>query len=1113
MFKPHTTITRALMTLLLVIAPMTMWAQEPNPKFSLTTRMFLSEQQQTEQPAKAPQRTPGQLQRKQTRGIIARPDTIGNTVYIACFIHLADPSNLSEVEALGVHIQSTFPNLDFVTARVPVNQLEALAAIDNVTKIRVAKQMRPTTDVARQFTNVDDLLLLSQDATAMGITTKYDGTGIILGIIDTGIDFQHIAFKDKDGNSRIKRAYIYDGNGVGQEYTTTAAISNLTTDDDREDHGTHTASTAGGSSVIITRQSDSDFTVTVTDNHAEATYGGMAPGTELYLAGVRNLNDADLNTSLQKMVEYADAQNKPLVVSNSWGGNWGPHDGSSSISDIIAQHFDDAHPNRIILFAAGNEAGRSDSNITGGVFLQKTAATAADPLATIIYTPAELGNRYDGVFASAWSNTRLNCKIHVLDNNTGAILKTWTCTAPQTKYFDELDNYYYGNLTVQIEPNYNQYLLYLYSTNGLFVDDSDLGDYTLAIEVYPENGGTDNIRMWGDDNGYFTSAGLNTPGHTWLDGNDDMSVGDEATIPEAISVGAYVSKNHITNYQGIQYSYTYNTLDDIAYFSSYATPELNPSGIALPWITAPGAVVVAGVNHFHTTDVDDYSYYSQGNSSLIVNNPNNPYGSMQGTSMATPVAAGIVAQWLQAANSVGKALTGNEVKTIMAQTAIKDAYSTTGPNASHFGANGKIDALAGIHYILENYGGGVTPQPVIPFIGSGKYDLVTSASSLAADDKILLAYTDGDAPVVLSTNQKTNNREATTDVTLNTDGTLTPGNNAQVITLEKIGSYFLFNVGTGYLYAASSSGNQLKTKATADANAEASISINGGDATIQFQGTNSRNLIRYNPNNGSPLFACYASNSTTGSLPQIYRELPIPTIYLNNDGTGNAEAIAANDGKRATAVLSNRILFKDNTWNTLCLPFALDDLTGTPLQDATVKTLSQAAYDEQSGTLTLTFSEPLNAIEAGKPYLVKWDADADITSPVFPDVTISSTVNNIQTQYIDFIGCTTPVVLAANDNTRLFLSTDNQLYWPDEDVTVNACRAYFALNGLTAGQPSTSGAPALRIVHNLDGESTTTDLNDLNSGTPSTTKFLRNGVLYILRDGITYDPLGRIVNY
>ena len=1109
MNKSHSTITRALTTLLLVIAPM-MWAQETNPKFSLTTRMFLSEQQeQSEQPANAPQRPTG-MRHKQHQSLIARPDTIGNTVYIACFIHLADPTNLSELEAIGVQILSTFPNLDFVTARVPVTQLDALAAIDNVTKIKVARQMQPTTDVARQLTNVDDLLTLSQDATNLGITTKYDGTGVILGIVDVGIDFQHIAFKDKDGNSRIKRAYVYSGNGNGQEYTTTAAISNLTTDTDDEDHGTHTASTAGGSSVIVNKINDNNFTVTVTDDHANATYGGMAPAAELYLAGIQDLNDAELANSFQKIAEYADEQNKPLILSNSWGAGWTSRNGISDLSELIAQHFGDAHPNHIILFASSNDAGRSGTE-TGGLFVRKTDATEAEPLATIIHTLADRGDEYENYLFHAWTNTntRPNCKMYVINNNTGAVVASWTCTANKTTSFNGLDNYYDGTLKVLIEQEGDKYHVTAITGNyGLSIVDHNYGAYSLAIEVYPESG-SDEIRMWGGAASYFTSAGLTTPGHAWMDGTDDMSVSDEATIPEVISIGAYVSREQHTDSRGLSHTNFGGTLGDIAYYSCYSTPELAPFGEALPCITAPGSVVIAAVNHFHTTDVDIYSYFNN-LPNLVVNNASNPYGAMQGTSMATPVAAGIVAQWLQAANSLGKTLSTTEVKTIMAETAIKDSYCTTGPNASHFG-NGKINALAGIHYILENYGGGVTPQPVIPFIGSGNYGLVTSASSLAANDKILLAYTDGDAPVVLSTTQAKNNRPATTDVTLNTDGTLTPGSNAQIITLEKIGSYFLFNVGDGYLYAASSSGNQLKTKATADANAEASISINGGDATIEFQGSNTRNNLRYNENNGSPIFACYASSSSVNTLPQIYRELPIPTVYLNNDGTGNAEAIAANNGKRVTAVLSNRILFKDNSWNTLCLPFALSDLTGTPLQGATVKTLSQAAYDDNTGTLTLTFSEPLNAIEAGKPYLVKWPADADITNPVFPDVTISSTANNIQTTYIDFIGCMTPVVLAANDNTRLFLSTDNQLYWPDTDVTVGACRAYFALKGITAGQPA-AGAPELRIVLNLDGEDNATDLSTINCQL-STVKFLENGHLYILRDGITYDALGRKITY
>ena len=196
--------------------------------------------------------------------------------YISCFIHLNDPSDLSAVRALGVKVQGTFDGLDFITASVPVNQLEALADVDNVTNIEVARLMHPTSDVARQKTNVSDLLTQSANAAALGINSRYDGTGVVLGIVDTGIDFQHIAFKDKEGNSRIKRAYVYNGTGSGVIYKDEALLT-VTTDDVSQDHGTHVASTAGGSSVNVTKIANDNFTITVTDDHANATYGGMAP--------------------------------------------------------------------------------------------------------------------------------------------------------------------------------------------------------------------------------------------------------------------------------------------------------------------------------------------------------------------------------------------------------------------------------------------------------------------------------------------------------------------------------------------------------------------------------------------------------------------------------------------------------------------------------------------------------------------------------------------------------------------------------------------------------------------------------------------------------------------
>ena len=177
-----------------------------------------------------------------------------------------------------------------------------------------------------------------------------------------------------------------------------------------------------------------------------------------------------------------------------------------------------------------------------------------------------------------------------------------------------------------------------------------------------------------------------------------------------------------------------------------------------------------------------------------------------------------------------------------------------------------------------------------PVVGDNVYELVTDASTLADGDEVIIAYVADENVLAMSTTQANNNRPATTDVTLNADGTLTPGDEVQLITLEKDGSNFLFNVDGGYLYAASSSGNQLKTETTADDNAKATISISDGNATIIFQGSNTRNHLRYNENanNGSPLFSCYASTSSVITLPQIYRRTKQEVVNVTIGEAGYA---------------------------------------------------------------------------------------------------------------------------------------------------------------------------------------------------------------------------------
>jgi len=89
------------------------------------------------------------------------------------------------------------------------------------------------------------------------LTQAYDGTGIIMGIIDTGIDFNHPDFKDASGNTRIQ--FIWDQNQIsgstipmpynyGIEWTAAQINASVCTHDDNANfgHGTHVSGTAAG---------------------------------------------------------------------------------------------------------------------------------------------------------------------------------------------------------------------------------------------------------------------------------------------------------------------------------------------------------------------------------------------------------------------------------------------------------------------------------------------------------------------------------------------------------------------------------------------------------------------------------------------------------------------------------------------------------------------------------------------------------------------------------------------------------------------------------------------------------------------------------------------------
>lgn len=187
-----------------------------------------------------------------------------------------------------------------------------------------------------------------------------------------------------------------------------------------------------------------------------------------------------------------------------------------------------------------------------------------------------------------------------------------------------------------------------------------------------------------------------------------------------------------------------------------------------------------------------------------------------------------------------------------------------------------------------------------------------------------------------------------------------------------------------------------------------------------------------------------------------------------SDAADNSLTLLQNEGKDAESVtLVGRTLYKDGAWNTICLPFDLsaEQLANDncPLKDATIMQLSEASFS--GSTLTLNFANT-NKMEHGRPYIVKWERSDNVDNPTFKNVTIKNEVQESEFIFrndneilgrLRFVGSYDPVVINGVDNTKLFLGANNKLYYPNEAMTIGACRAYFLLDqGLTAGNPSSS---------------------------------------------------------
>lgn len=252
--------------------------------------------------------------------------------------------------------------------------------------------------------------------------------------------------------------------------------------------------------------------------------------------------------------------------------------------------------------------------------------------------------------------------------------------------------------------------------------------------------------------------------------------------------------------------------------------------------------------------------------------------------------------------------------------------------------------------------------------GAVDYERVTNAADLTVGSQVIIAAID-DVAMAMSTTQNGNNRGATS-VTKSQNNTVisSPSDAVQIFTIEagNKANTIAFSTGSGYIYAANSSSNYLRTETTLSDNSSWKVTINSstGEATLLAQGTNTRNYIRYNPNSGNPIFSCYASGSTTGSAVAIYKLADNTTWNLSSIEVTTAPyktTYEAGEDFDATGmvVTAHYVDDADNT-HTKNVVLNNADLTISPSTSLTAGTTSVSiSYGGQSTSQAITVTAPI----------------------------------------------------------------------------------------------------------------------------------------------------------
>jgi subtilisin family serine protease len=542
----------------------------------------------------------------------------------------------ADLNGLGAFVQTSTGGI--TTLHAPLRLVEAMLDVPGLRSIDLPNAVELQADISVPAINTPAIWGGPPPTySASGQT----GAGVIIGIVDTGIDVNHADLKTSSNSTRILSLWDQGintqpppGYTYGTAFTSAQINAGLYIGTDLDGHGTHITGVAAGNGRA-------------TGNGLPAyRYVGVAPEADLVVVKLAAVNsvytDARIIDGVNFVFSKAASLGKPAVVLLALGKITGPHDGSDPLDVAISSL---TGPGRLVVTAAGNYKGlkrHAEWTSTGANQTGNLTVTVGS------YTPSPIAA--DNLQSEAWYDANASYQVSVVTPNgtvVGPVARGATLTTQTSQGLVVINNGQYTSSNGSYRVNLN---VFRGSTTA-----PQIATGTWTYRFLSGTSGTRKVDAW------ITNYQLGAAKPVFVSGMTETNIiTSPGTANNVLTVGAFSTKRSWVDIRGTTRTYFYAVLNEIADFSSCGPRR---DGAQLPHVSAPGYGVGAALSS-HSLPSDTYILQDG------VHRMNN------GTSVAAAHVAGGVALMLEKNPN----LTPTEVRNQLQSAATTDAWTGAVPN-------------------------------------------------------------------------------------------------------------------------------------------------------------------------------------------------------------------------------------------------------------------------------------------------------------------------------------------------------------------------------------------------------------------------------------------------